>query len=70
MFLILCHIVSCLWILVATFDGVDNNEGSWMDLKDLNGVPGKELYLFSFYFTVTTITTVGYGDISAYTPVE
>ena len=26
--------------------------------------PGK-LYLVSLYFTITTITTVGYGDISA-----
>jgi hypothetical protein len=26
-----------------------------------------EQYLTSFYFTVTTITTVGYGDISAST---
>ena len=24
-----------------------------------------ELYIVSYYFTVTTITTVGYGDISA-----
>ena len=24
-----------------------------------------EIYLYSVYFTVTTITTVGYGDMSA-----
>jgi len=28
------------------------------------------LYLTSIYFTVTTITTVGYGDISGNTKVE
>jgi len=28
------------------------------------------LYIFSIYFTVTTITTVGYGDISAHTTDE
>lgn len=29
-----------------------------------------EQYLTSFYFTITTITTVGYGDISGGTMVE
>jgi len=31
---------------------------------------GSELYLTAFYFTTTTITTVGYGDISGNTVVE
>ena len=29
-----------------------------------------ELYMTSFYFTVTTIVTVGYGDITPYSVVE
>lgn len=29
-----------------------------------------QLYLTSYYFIVTTITTVGYGDISGGTPTE
>ena len=29
-----------------------------------------EQYLTSFYFTITTITTVGYGDISGGTSAE
>jgi Trk-type K+ transport system membrane component len=29
-----------------------------------------ELYSTAFYFTMTTITTVGYGDISGFTSVE
>ena len=29
-----------------------------------------DLYLTSFYFTITTITTVGYGDFSAKTGIE
>jgi len=31
---------------------------------------GGELYLTSFYFTTTTITTVGYGDFSGNTVIE
>lgn len=29
-----------------------------------------DLYITSFYFTVTTIMTVGYGDITAYSSME
>ena len=29
-----------------------------------------ELYLTSFYFTITTIVTVGYGDITAVSMIE
>ena len=29
-----------------------------------------DLYITSFYFTVTTIMTVGYGDITAYSMIE
>ena len=33
-------------------------------------LPDNEKYLTAFYFTITTITTVGYGDISASTLIE
>lgn len=29
-----------------------------------------DLYITSFYFTVTTIMTVGYGDITAFSMIE
>ena len=33
-------------------------------------MPDNEQYLTAFYFTITTITTVGYGDISGGTLAE
>ena len=33
-------------------------------------MPAPEKYLTSIYFTVTTITTVGYGDVSISTKLE
>ena len=39
-------------------------------MADYIDIDPKELYLISIYFTVTTITTVGYGDISIKTPME
>jgi Trk-type K+ transport system membrane component len=35
--------------------------------EDLNNF---DLYITALYYTVTTITTVGYGDISAHTTTE
>jgi len=62
-FFILIHISACLWIMTATFVGDHGVDGTWME-GDIDEMPHSEQYLTSIYFTVTTITTVGYGDIS------
>lgn len=60
------HIVACMWVFTATWG--DTLDGSWMEGSE--EMPRGELYLTSFYFTITTLTTVGYGDISGSSPVE
>ena len=58
LFLVLSHIVSCLWVITANFS--DDLNKTWLaEIKDSDY---NMLYLTSFYFTVETITTVGYGD--------
>ena len=49
--------------MTATFIGEHGVEGTWME-GDVSELPISEIYLASVYFTVTTITTVGYGDFS------
>ena len=66
LFMVMIHIVSCLWIFLAYYDFI----GSWVDDASFDTMSGAELYLTSFYFTTTTITTVGYGDYSGNTVVE
>eukprot|EP00347_Sterkiella_histriomuscorum_P023005 403336321 len=61
-FLVLCHIVACLWIFVANFDDSKRN---WVFQNNYQDLPNFNLYIISYYFTVTTIVTVGYGDITA-----
>lgn len=60
-FFMICHIVACLWIIIASFEVGDDN--SWLT-EEYRKMSSGEQYLTSVYFTVTTITTVGYGDIS------
>ena len=66
MFLVIIHIVACLWIFFGYYDFI----GSWLDSDDIDIMSNSELYLTSFYFTTTTITTVGYGDFSGSTIAE
>jgi hypothetical protein len=43
--------------------------GTWME-GDIIKMPPGEQYLASIYFTITTITTVGYGDVTIRTKME
>ena len=73
MFILLGHLGACLWIFLGKYDSdlpVDERQ-SWLYVNDFNGVDedgntGFEsdfaLYVFSLYWTFTTLTTVGYGD--------
>ena len=42
-----------------------NSKVNWIFHGDYNDLEEFELYITSYYFTVTTIMTVGYGDITA-----
>lgn len=43
----------------------DDSKATWIYEKGYIDMSDIELYITSFYFTVTTIMTVGYGDITA-----
>ena len=60
------HIVACMWVFTATWG--ESFDGTWME--GMEDSQRGELYLTSFYFTITTLTTVGYGDISGSSSVE
>ena len=59
-FMVLCHVGACLWYLLARFGDFDKH--TWLGRAALE--PGPEAYMACLYFTITTITTVGYGDIT------
>jgi cyclic nucleotide gated channel alpha 1 len=61
-FLLLQHVVCCIWIFIARFN--PGTKENWIYVKYYSDMGNLELYVTSFYFTTTTILTVGYGDIT------
>jgi len=56
----LAHWCACIWYLIGT----SNPQGySWLEMTDLEGATFKDRYVASLYFAITTMLTVGYGDI-------
>lgn len=66
--LLFTHVSSCLWILLAQFELQEDGTHTWINEED--DPQGVNLYFQSFYFTVTTASTVGYGDIGPTTTLE
>lgn len=67
-FLLLNHLCACFWYFVAKLQ--DLSPDSWVVRLGYVDSSNFELYINSFYWTLTTITTVGYGDIHAGTNIE
>ena len=60
------HILCCAWFWVGLHD-----PKGWISRQKYTGAESwYEKYVTSFYFVYSTMTTVGYGDISARTPLE
>ena len=63
-FLLLCHVIACIWILQARLEESPYTT-NWIKEKGFDYAGSWELYFAAYYFSVTTFTTVGYGDIHA-----
>lgn len=66
-FMFFFHISTCLFIFIGSLDWDDSG---WMQDPYFYYMDSVDLYIMSGYFIVTTISTVGYGDLSASTTLE
>ncbi|TNE47711.1 MAG: cyclic nucleotide-binding domain-containing protein [Bacteroidetes bacterium] len=65
---LLVHWVACLWFFLGYVEGFPDR--SWMVAAGLVQAPAPDQYVRSLYWTITTMTTVGYGDIAPLRTVE
>lgn len=65
-FFVVAHVVCCLyWIYCTSF-----GDKHWYDVYDLEHASPRDQYIYTLYFVVATLSTVGYGDIVPHTPYE
>jgi hypothetical protein len=62
------HIVACIWVFISKLDG--NGPDTWLFRSGYLDDPNDQIYLASLYWAFTTMSTVGYGDITAKTDLE
>jgi len=65
---VMVHILACLWYYMSQLD--DDQMDTWPYRYGLMDRSSTELYITSVYWVLTTLATVGYGDIVAYTAIE
>ncbi|KAL4505239.1 hypothetical protein ABPG72_016306 [Tetrahymena utriculariae] len=59
------HLFACLWYYVGT-----QNDQGWISFNQLDRNDFFSNYICSYYYAVITMTTIGYGDITAKTTEE
>ena len=59
---VVCHIASCFWVILARLE--ENTYNTWIYRNGYTDESNARIYLAAMYFVLTTVTTVGFGDIS------
>jgi hypothetical protein len=61
-----CHLTSCAWRALAQAEiyfGIDLVEKTWFTEKNLENQSWDTQYIYCFYWSIISLTTIGYGDI-------
>lgn len=60
----LSHFCGCVWHFVAQWQIESGEEVTWLHYKNIHDEDWLVRYIVSLYYSVTTMLTVGYGDIT------
>lgn len=67
--IIICiHLAACIWHWTAVLD--DFGPNTWVFKSNLLDDPIYRRYIISLYWAMTTLSTIGYGDIHPYSDTE
>jgi len=67
LFVSFVHTFACLFYLCAKYEGYEN---SWVGYLGWDYLTPNQLYIVSIYFVMTTILTIGFGDMTPQTSSE
>lgn len=56
------HLMGCFFFFVGT-DSMSSKEGSWIEYEGIEDEGMDVKYTTSLYWAITTMATIGYGDI-------
>ena len=65
---VIVHISGCIWYYLSSIE--DDKVNSWIFRYKMDDKSDFDMYIMSIYFVFTTLTTVGYGDITPFTNTE
>ncbi|MEB3341919.1 ion transporter [Okeania sp.] len=66
--ILITHWVGCIWFVIGSWES--SHGSSWLISKSLDSASTTTQYINSLYWAITTLTTVGYGDITPVTEIE
>jgi len=68
--LFLAHICACAWHSLASWEISNGFDDNWLEIKNIHQEKWYIKYIYALYFSIVTMMTVGYGDISAKNYIE